>query len=35
MPKFNAAYDQDNNGVIDVRDLAIAARAIPAGTVCP
>lgn len=32
--KFNPTVDLDTNGVIDVRDLAIISRLIPAGTVC-
>ncbi|QNA88539.1 hypothetical protein G4G28_08640 [Massilia sp. Dwa41.01b] len=32
--KFNPNVDLDVNGVIDVRDLAIITRLIPAGTVC-
>ena len=31
---FNPDVDLDSNGVIDIRDLAIIARLLPAGTVC-
>lgn len=31
---FNPAVDLDNNGIVDVRDLAVIARKVPAGTKC-
>ncbi|MCX7096913.1 MAG: hypothetical protein NTV43_03285 [Methylococcales bacterium] len=31
---FNPAVDIDNNGIVNVRDLAVVARKIPAGTKC-
>jgi hypothetical protein len=34
MPAFNPTVDLDVNGIVDVRDLAIVARQVPAGTVC-
>ena len=33
-PAFNPDVDLDSNGLIDIRDLAIAARQLPPGTVC-
>lgn len=34
MSAFNPTVDLDNNGVIDVRDLALISRQLPAGTTC-
>ncbi len=34
QPGFLAAADLDQNGVVDVRDIAAIARLIPAGTAC-
>jgi hypothetical protein len=31
---FNPSVDIDNNGIIDIRDLAVVARKVPAGTKC-
>jgi hypothetical protein len=33
-PRYASLADMDNNGVIDIRDIAAIARLIPAGTVC-
>ena len=33
-PAFNPTVDLDTNGIVDVRDLALVARKVPAGTVC-
>jgi hypothetical protein len=33
-PRYNARADMDNNGTIDIRDIAAMARLVPAGTVC-
>ena len=33
--RYAPEADLDNNGLIDVRDLAVVSRAVPAGTVCP
>ncbi len=33
-PAFNPDVDLDSNGLVDIRDLAIAARLLPPGTVC-
>ncbi len=33
-PAFNPDVDLDSNGLVDIRDLAIAARQLPPGTVC-
>jgi hypothetical protein len=32
---YSAAADINNDGVIDIKDLALAARHVPEGTVCP
>lgn len=34
QPLFNIRADMDNNGLIDIRDIAMIARLVPAGSVC-
>jgi len=35
QPGFNASADITKDGIVDVRDLAVVSRALPAGTKCP
>src|SRR5262249_4345542 len=35
QPGFNSAADLNNDTVVDIRDLIVITRQLPAGTTCP